>query len=71
MEDGNVRFSMERKGQCSRILFCVKITQFFICHQHSERCYCIPFQKTRALFYFSSTADENTDTVLLIEEFVC
>ena len=30
MEGGNVRFSMKRKRQYSRIAFCVKIPQLFI-----------------------------------------
>ena len=30
MKDGNVRFSMNRKGKYSRIAFYVKITQIFI-----------------------------------------
>ena len=30
----------------------------------------IPFENTRALFCFSSTIDENTDTAHLIEGFV-
>ena len=46
MEDGDARFSMNRKGQF------------------------ISFKNTSALFCFSSTIDENTDTVYLIEGFV-
>ena len=30
MENGNVRFSLKRKGQYSRTAFCVKTTQLFI-----------------------------------------
>ena len=30
MQDGNVRFSMKRKGQYSRTVFCLKTTQLFI-----------------------------------------
>ena len=29
MEDGNVRFPMKRKGQYSRITFCVNLAQLF------------------------------------------
>ena len=30
MKDGNVKFSMKRKGQYSKVAFSVKITQIFI-----------------------------------------
>ena len=67
MEVGNVKSSMKRKGQYTRIAFCVMIThitatwKFFLY---------IPFRNIRALFYISSTIDENTDTVHLIKGFV-
>ena len=99
MEDGNVRFSMKRKGQytahvfscefCeifkntffsehvratisgySRIEFCVNIAQLVILSYPTTPRKMFPFKNTRTLFSFSSTIDENTDTVHLIEEFV-
>ena len=99
MEDGNVRFSMKRKGQytvhvfscefCeifkkiyysehvratvseySRIEFCVNIAQLIILSYPTTPQKMFPFKSTRALFYFSSTIDGNTDAVQLIEGFV-
>ena len=70
MEDENVR---GRKGHCSRIAFCVKITQLFIrsyLTTPGKMLLYIPFQNTRTLFCFSSTIDENTDIVHLIQGFV-
>ena len=73
MEDVNVRFSIRRKGQYSRIVFCVKITQLFILSYLTtllQKLLLYPFLETRPLFIFSSSIDENTDTVHLIEVFV-
>ena len=99
MEDGNVRFSMKRKGQytahvfsCefweifkktffsehvrvtlseySRIEFCVYIAQLIILSYPTTPRKMFPFKNTHALFSFSLTIDENTDTVHLIEGFV-
>ena len=73
MEDENVSFSMKRKGHCSRMAFCVKITQLFIrsyLTTPGKMILYIPFQNTRTLFCFSSTIDENTDIVHLIKGFV-
>ena len=66
MEDGNIRFSLKRKRQYSRITFCMEITQLFILSYLTIPC---TFNSTRALLCFSSTIDENTDTVYLIEGF--
>ena len=72
MEDENVRFSIKRKGQYSGTEFCMNITQLFILsHLTTPRkmsLYILPFRNTRALFCFSSTIDENNDTVLLTED---
>ena len=75
MEDGNIRFSLKRKRQYSRIAFCMEITQLFIlsyltipCTFNSTRAL-LCFSSHRASFCFSSTIDENTDTVYLIEGF--
>ena len=40
LEDGNVRFSMKRKGQYRRIAFCVNLAQLSAFHisQHREKC---------------------------------
>ena len=99
MEDGNLRFSMKRKGQytahvfscefCeilwntffsehvratisgySRIEYCVNIAQLIILSYPTTPRKMFPFKNTRTLFSFSSTIDENTDTVHLIEGFV-
>ena len=72
MEDVNVRFSIRRKGQYSRIAFCVKITQLFILSYLTTplKMLLYPFLETRPLFIFSSSIDENTDTVHLIEVFL-
>ena len=99
MEDGNVRFSMKRKGQytahvfscefCeifkktffsehvratvseySRIEFYVNMAQLIILSYPTTPQKMFPFKSTRALFYFSSTIDGNTDAVQLIEGFV-
>ena len=99
MEDGNVRFSMKRKGQytahvfsCefyeiskktffsehvrvtvseySRIEFFVNIAQLIILSYPTSPRKMFPFKNTSALFTFSSTIDENTDTAHLIEGFV-
>ena len=70
MEDGNVRFSMRRKGQYSRMAFCVNLAQLFILSYQSRPRKTFPFKNSLALFCFSSTIDENTDNFHLIEEFV-
>ena len=66
MEDGNIRFSLKRKRQYSRIAFCMEITQLFIFSYLTTPC---TFNSIRALLCFSSTIDENADTVYLIEGF--
>ena len=67
MEVGNVKSSMKRKGQYTRIAFCVMITHTTAT---SKNFLCIHFKNIRALFYISSTIDENTDTAHLIKGFV-
>ena len=59
--------SMKRKEQYTRIAFCVMITH--ITTTWKVFLY-ILFKNIRALFYISSTIDENTDTVHLIKGFV-
>ena len=61
---------MKRKGQYSRIAFCVKnnlVLHPFISYNTVQD---ISSKNTRALICFSSTIDENTDNVHLIEGFV-
>ena len=70
MEDGSVRFFMKRKEECSRIAFCVNLDQLFILSNLTTPWKIFPFKDSRALFCFSSTIDENTDTVHLIEVFI-
>ena len=70
MEDGNVRFYMKRKGQYSTIAFCVNLAHLFILSYLTTPKKMFPSQNTRALICFSSTIDENTDIVHLIEGFV-
>ena len=67
MEDGNVRFSIKSKGQYSRIAFCMNLAQLFIRSYITALWNMFPFKNTRALFCFSSTIDENTDTVLFFK----
>ena len=70
MEEGNVRYAMKRKGQCSRIAFCVNLAQLFILSYFTTPWKKFPSKTTRALICISSTIDENTDTTHLIEGFV-
>ena len=67
MEDGNVRFSMKRKTEV-----CVNITQLSLISYLIERgkCYSLSLLKTPVLYCFSSTIDENTDAVHLVECFI-
>ena len=67
MEDGNIRFSITRKGQVSRIAFCANLAHLFILS------YLTTLRKiflSHALICFTSSIDENTDTVHLIDGFV-
>ena len=66
-EVGNVKSSMKRKGQYTRIAFCVMITHIKATWKNFLY---ITFKNIRALFYISWTIDENTDTVHLIKGFV-
>ena len=68
MEDGDVKFSMKRKGQYSRVAFCMNLAQHFILSYLTTLRNMFHFKNTRALPYFSSTIYENADTVHLIEE---
>ena len=70
MEDGNVRFCIKRKGPYSRIAFCVNLAHLFILSYLTTPGKMFPFKNTRSLFCFSSTIDENTDTVHLVEGLV-
>ena len=70
MEDRNVRFYIKRKGQYSTIAFCVNLAQLFILSYLTTRSKMFPSKNTRALICFSSTIDENTNTIHLIEGFV-
>ena len=72
MEDGNLRFSIKRKGQFSRIAFCVnlaQLAQLFTLSYLTTPWKMFPFNNTRALSCFSLTIDEISDTVYLIEGF--
>ena len=62
MEDGNVRFYVKGKVQHSRIAFCLNLAQLFILYPTTPW-KIFPSKNTRALICFSSTIDENTDTV--------
>ena len=70
MEDGNVRFSIKKKGPYSMIAFCVNLAQLFILSCLTTPWKMFPFKNTRSLFCFSSAIDENTDTVHLVEGLV-
>ena len=80
MEDRNVRFSMKRKGQYTvhvfSCVFCEIFKKTFFAEDvratvsEYSRINMFPFKDTNALFSFSSTIDENTDTVHLIEGFL-
>ena len=70
MEDGNIRFYMKGKGQYSMIAFYMNLAQLFIHSYLTTPWKIFPSKNTRALICFSSTIDENTDTVHLIEGFV-
>ena len=67
MEDRNARFSIKSKGQYSRIAFCMNLAQLFIRSYITRLWNMFPFKNTCALFCFSSTIDENTDTVLFFK----
>ena len=67
MEDGNVRFSLKKKGQYSRTAFYVKLAKLFILSTPWKM---FPFKNTRDLFCFNSNVDENTATIHFIERFV-
>ena len=69
-EDGNVKFSMKKKGQYCRIVFCMNLVQLFILSYLATPWKMFPFKNTRALQCFSSTIDENSNTVYLIKAFV-
>ena len=69
MEGGNLRLYMKRKRQHSRIAFCMNLAQLFILSYLATPWMMFPFKNSRALFCFSSTTDEHTDTVHLIEGF--
>ena len=69
MEGRNVRFSMKRKRQCGRIVFCMNLAQLFILSYVTTPWMMFPFKNSRALFCFSSTIDEHTNTAHLIEWF--
>ena len=58
------------EGTVSTIAFCVNLAQLFILSYLTTPWKMFSFKNTRALFCFSSTIDENTDTVHLIEGFV-
>ena len=71
MEDGNVRFSMKKKGQYSKIAFYANLAKLFILSSYLTTPWkMFPFKNTRDLFCFNSNVDENTATVHLIERFV-
>ena len=67
MEGGNVRFSMKRKIQCSRIEFWMNLAQLFILSYLTTPWMMFAFKNCCALFCFISTIDEHNDTVHLIE----
>ena len=67
MEDGNVRFSMKRKRQCSRIAFCVNLSQVFVLSYLTTPWMMLLFKNSCALLCFSSTIGKHTDTAHLIE----
>ena len=58
------------EGTVSTIAFCVNLAQLFILSYLTTRSKMFLSKNTRALICFSSTIDENTDTVHLIEGFV-
>ena len=64
IEDGNAAFPVKRKWQYSRIEFCMNLAQLFILSYLTTPWKMFPFESTRALFYFISTIDENTNTVI-------
>ena len=53
MKDGNVRFSMKKKGQYTRIAFSVKITQIFILSYLTTLLNCISVSLFRTLVLYS------------------
>ena len=57
-------------SEYSRIEFYVNMAQLIILSYPTTPQKMFPFKSTRALFYFSSTIDGNTDAVQLIEGFV-
>ena len=61
---------MKRKGQYSTIALCLNLAQLFIFSYLTTPWKMSPSKNTRALICFSSTIDENADTVHLIEGFV-
>ena len=61
---------MKRKWQCSRIAFCVNLAQLFTPLYLRTLWKMFPSKNTYALICFSSTIDENADTVHLIEGYV-
>ena len=50
MEDENLRLSMKRKGQYSRIAFCMNLVQLFILSYLTMLRMMFSFKNTRALF---------------------
>ena len=70
IEDENVKFYMKRKGQYNTIAFFVNLAQLFIFSYLTTPWRMFPSKKIRALICFSSTIDENADTVHLTEGFV-
>ena len=70
MEDGNIRFSMKRKGRYSGVALCVNLVWLFILSYLTTLWKIFPCKNTRALICFSSTINNNTVTVHLIEGFV-
>ena len=60
---------MKKKGQYSTIVFCVDLAQLFILSYLTTTCKMFPSKNTRGLICFTSTNDENTDTVYLIKGF--
>ena len=73
MKDGNVRILYEEEGTVQQdSIFRENNSELhpFISYNTLKLYYCIPFQNIGALICFSSTIDENPDTVHLIEEFV-
>ena len=70
LEDWDLWFSMKRKGQYSRIAFCMNLAQLFILLYLRTLWKMFPSKNSHALICFSSTIDRNTDTVHLIEGLV-